>query len=267
MKKLLTLALASTLLTACANNEQPAEITLTQDIKFDALNPARGDKSPMAGDVWGNRKAEGATGFIFKPTDGFSSPPHIHNVSYRGVVISGLVHNDDANAENQWMPAGSFWTQPKGHVHITSAKGENTMAYIEIDEGPYLVMPPEEEFHSGEVAINVDETNVIWLDESNIKWVKNGDAQVAFLWGDANKDKLRGYLLRVPANFKGKIKTTANEFRAILAKGELKHTDSKQLLKPGSYFSSTGNKAHQIECTASSECIVYIRTNDKFNIK
>ena len=36
------------------------------------------------------------------------------------------------------MPAGSFWTQPAGEVHITSARGQETIAYVEIDEGPYL---------------------------------------------------------------------------------------------------------------------------------
>ena len=59
--------------------------------------------------------------------DGFSSPPHIHNVTYRAMVIKGLVHNDDPEAENMWMPPGSFWTQPAGEAHITSAKGEENI--------------------------------------------------------------------------------------------------------------------------------------------
>lgn len=36
------------------------------------------------------------------------------------------------------MPLGSFWTQPSGEVHITAAKGEENIAYVEIDSGPDL---------------------------------------------------------------------------------------------------------------------------------
>ena len=264
MKKNLILAFVATLTLACTNKEQNTEVILQSEIIFNDLNPARGDQSPKAGDVWGDRQKDGPTGFLFKPTDGFSSPPHIHNVSYRGVVIRGLIHNDDANAENMWMPAGSFWTQPKGNVHITSAKGEDTLAYIEIDEGPYLVMSSEEEFHTKEVAINVDQTNMIWLDSSNVKWINQGGAQVAFLWGNPNGKQLRGNLIKLPAGFKGSIKTKANEFRAILVEGQLTH--GKKVLNPGSYFSSKNAAKHKISCLAQSECLIYLRTDSKFKI-
>lgn len=69
-----------------------------EEVRFDALNPARGDQSPLAGTLFGDRGAPGPTGFLFRPVDGFSSPPHIHNVGYRGVVIRGEVHNDDPGA-------------------------------------------------------------------------------------------------------------------------------------------------------------------------
>ena len=60
---------------------------------------------------------------------------------------------------------GSFWTQPKGEVHITAAKGTTNVAYIEIEEGPYLVLPTEEAFDSGERPINVDASNIVWIDQ------------------------------------------------------------------------------------------------------
>jgi len=98
------------------------KVVSASEIKWEQLNPARGDKSPQAGTIWGDRKGTVPTGFLVKFVDGFSSPPHIHNVTYRGVVISGLIHNDDQNAEKMWMPKGSFWTQPEGESHITAAK-------------------------------------------------------------------------------------------------------------------------------------------------
>lgn len=99
----------------------PIRIVLAADVDWQALNPARGEMSPRAGTLWGDRNAEVPTGFLAKFRDGFSSPPHIHNVTYRAVVISGGIHNDDPEAERMWMGSGSFWTQPKGEVHITSA--------------------------------------------------------------------------------------------------------------------------------------------------
>jgi hypothetical protein len=88
--------------------EPTSKVVLTSEVNWEQLNPARGDKSPKAGTLWGDRNGPGPTGFLLKPADGFKSPPHIHNVSYRGVVISGLVHNDDPNADDMWMPTGSF---------------------------------------------------------------------------------------------------------------------------------------------------------------
>lgn len=133
----------------------------------------------MAGTLWGDRNGNEPTGYLLKPKDGFSSPPHIHNVSYRAVVISGLLHNDDPDAESMWMPKGSFWTQPKGQVHITGAKGEAPLAYVEIEEGPYLVFPAKDAFQSQESPVNVDKSNLVWLDASDVSWVDQSGGTAA----------------------------------------------------------------------------------------
>ena len=111
------------------------EIVLASDVEWVQLNPARGSASPQAATLWGDLKGGVATGFLAKFIDGFSSPPHIHNATYRAVVIDGYIHNDDPDAADMWMPTGSFWTQPKGEVHITAAKGANNVALVEIDRG------------------------------------------------------------------------------------------------------------------------------------
>lgn len=82
-----------------ARAETRYEVVSYDNIDWGALNPARGDESPRAGDLWGDRTGEGATGFLVRFDQGFSSPPHIHNVTYRGVVIRGEVHNDDTKSE------------------------------------------------------------------------------------------------------------------------------------------------------------------------
>lgn len=144
--------------------ETEATVVLASEVEWTPLNAARGDASPMAATVWGDRAGTQPTGFLFHPADGFSSPPHIHNVTYRGVVIRGEIHNDDPSAAEMWMPAGSFWTQPKGEPHITSARGDDVLAYIEIDRGPYLVWPVDQSFESDERPVNVDASNIVWVD-------------------------------------------------------------------------------------------------------
>ncbi|QDU64991.1 hypothetical protein Pla86_00530 [Planctomycetes bacterium Pla86] len=81
---------------------------------------------PPGGHALGRPRRLGATGFLLAPTDGFRSPSHFHNVSYRGVVIRGLLHGDHPTAGDMWMPAGSLWTQPRG-------AGEPCVFYVRMD--------------------------------------------------------------------------------------------------------------------------------------
>ncbi len=47
------------------------------------------------------------------------------------------------NARPMWLRTGSFRTQPAGEIRITSSRGAG-VAYIEIEEGPYFVLPEEQ---------------------------------------------------------------------------------------------------------------------------
>ena len=257
------------------NIEPTSEVVLRSEIEWSPLNPARGDASPKAGTIWGDRAANEATGFLVQFADGFSSPPHIHNVTYRGVVIEGLVHNDDPKAANMWMPQGSFWTQPAGESHITSAKGETNIAYIEIDSGPYLVNPAEEAFDNGERPVNVDASNIVWLDASKINssdhykaFVSLTEPQISFLWGNPQDKNPYGTMIKLPAGFRGKIQSNGSSFRAVVIEGQPQYQVSDKTevknLEPGSYFSSQGRSIHQVSTEAES--VLYVRTNDKFDI-
>ena len=123
MASLRTLCLLNALALFVLSFTAQAETVSRTSVEFQPLNPARGDASPKAGVLWGDIRENQSTGSIIEFVDGFSSPPHIHNVTYRGVVISGFVHNDDPNASEQWMGPGSFWIQPAGAPHITAASG------------------------------------------------------------------------------------------------------------------------------------------------
>ena len=239
---------------------------MTSEVKWGPLNPARGDKSPKAGTLWGERKGSVPTGFLVKFVDGFSSPPHIHNVSYRGVVISGLIHNDDPDAADMWMPTGSFWTQPKGEAHITAAKGSTNVAYVEIEEGPYLVLPAEEAFDSGQRPVNVDASNIVWIDQPGIPASADGP-KVAFLWGNPQDGQLSGTLVKLPAGFTGMINSQGSTFRAVVIQGQPQYLEADvKTLEPGSYFGSKGESVYQVSSKAGAESIIYVRTKGKYNV-
>ena len=278
MKTQLLLALASALTAACTSQqfasdnitpEQVAEPTdeviLASEIKWQQLNPARGDKSPQAGTLWGNRKDSVPTGFLVKFVDGFSSPPHIHNTTYRAVVISGGIHNDDPDAAEMWMPAGSFWTQPKGEVHITAARGDTNVALVEIDKGPYLVLPTTEAFDSGERPVNVDASNIVWIDPPGMPASANGP-KLAYLWGKMNDGQSNGTFVKLPAGFSGKMHSQGSIFRAVVIKGQPRWGIDDETLEPGSYFGSKGETVHQISSKEGEEAIIYIRTDGKYHI-
>lgn len=253
------------------------EVVLASEVEWEPLNPARGDQSPQAATLWGDRGGAVPTGFLVKFADGFSSPPHIHNVSYRGVVIRGLVHNDDPDAADLWMPAGSFWTQPKGEVHVTAAQGDTNVAYIEIEEGPYLVLPTDQAFDCGERPVNVDPSNLVWLDASSTHWVDPAETpaaargpRVAFLWGEPQEGQLNGSLVQLPGGFAGEIRSHGSSVRAVVVQGPLQHRgpdDTKVLgVDPGSYFGSTGQSGHRVSCPPGGDCILYARTEGTFEV-
>ena len=247
-------------------------VVVSAEIKWEPLNPARGDKSPKAGTIWGDRNGQEATGFLAKFVDGFSSPPHIHNVTYRAMVIKGLIHNDDPSATKMWMPTGSFWTQPAGEPHITAAKGEENIVYVEIDHGPYLVKPVSEAFDNGERPINIDKNNLIWLDASETLFIDANHSalspEVAFLW---ENEGTKGNLIKLPPGFEGRIMSEGDSFHAIVILGTLEYilpqTQEVKGLDPGSYFTSTGKSQHNIQANKGVETILYIRTDGKIHIQ
>ncbi|PHN92257.1 hypothetical protein CSC80_14915 [Maribacter sp. 6B07] len=246
------------------------EVVTADNVEWGWLNPLRGDKSPAAGKLWGDRTKNEPAGFLVKFKKGFSSPPHIHNITYRGVVIKGLLHNDDENAEKQWLPAGSYWQQPAGEAHITAADGEENLAFLDIQEGPYLVKPTSEAFDNGERPVNVDKTNLVWLNANDIQWVsEKSNVETAFLWGSHEKNQLRAALLKLPAGFNGKIKNLSPNFRAVVISGEVTHQfskkDTKNELQPGSYFGAEENATSII--STAKETVIYIRSNGDYEVK
>lgn len=241
-------------------------VIAASNIEWGLLNPLRGDASPRAADLWGDRTKNMATGMLVKFQKGFSSPPHIHNISYRGVVIEGRLHNDDPQAAKLWLPPGSFWTQPAGESHITAADGQENLIYLEIDSGPYLVLSEQQAFDNGERPVNVDERNLVWLDDEDLHWLMRSNVQLAYLWGDPDLEN--GSFVKLPAGFEGAIKHEG-ELKAVVVRGEANHQwrdqKAKTALSPSSFFSSSAKGLHKL--TTETELVLYVSTNGRYVIE
>ena len=270
LKALIFGLLMLSLTTLTTANGATSEVVAADDINWGYLNPLRGKLSPGAADLWGNRIANEATGMLVRFNKGFSSPPHIHNITYRGVVIQGLLHNDDPGAEKMWMPTGSFWTQPAGENHITSANEDFNMIYLEIDSGPYLVKPATEQFDNGERPVNLHYSNMVWLDKSDVYQIEAEGAETAFLWGSTDEGKPGGFMLKLPSGFNGKISATAGELRVVVIKGEVNYSSKdiaeNKILSAGSYFGSSGKFDHKLATKADEDAMLYIRSDHKFQV-
>ena len=172
------------------------------------------------------------------------------------------------------MPKGSFWSQPAGEVHITAAKGNESTAYIEIDNGPYLVKPPEEAFDTGERPVNVDPANFVWLQATGTTWIDGPDSdtvgpKLSFLWGKPMKGSLNGTALWLPADFRGTIAGKHADIRAVVIDGTLDFSGdrgtSAKRMAPGSYFRSPPDVAQHIS-TAETDCLLYIRSEGRYSV-
>lgn len=266
MKKILILIMA-TLSVATEVVAQEHRVITSDQIKWGLLNPARGKDSPKAADLWGDRTKNTATGMLVRFEEGFNSPPHIHNITYRGVVIEGLVHNDDPNAAQMWLPKGSFWVQPAGENHTTAANAKANLVYIEIDSGPYLVEPSSEAFDNGERPINIDSTNLVWVTAKDAEWIDIDDGKIAFLWGATDSDN--GTFLKLPANFKGYIEDNSS-LKVVVVEGNFKYRYGKEgkeyRLSPSAFFSSDGDAKHYLQGD-DKEILLYVRNIGGYHVK
>lgn len=251
-------------------------IVTADGVRFQALNPARGAASPRSGVLWGDIRQDVATGTLVTFIDGFQSPPHIHNITYRGVVIQGQVHNDDPDAAYMWMGPGSFWTQPAGETHITAASGGDTIIMLEIMSGPYLVRPSDEAFDNGERPVNITADNIIWLDVADVAWMRGSDAatsgvEVAFLWGQPEQETRNGTFLRLPAGFEGQVETPEAVFRAVTIQGSVDvagNRDADALtVAAGGYFETETAATPMITCTSTDACLIYVSTAGQYGFR
>lgn len=266
--KALPLLLVATFL-AQASTEPKIQVVPREKVQWGYLNPLRGELSPKAADLWGSRTQAGAAGVLVGFDKGFASPPHIHNVSYRGIVIEGLVHNDDPKANEMWLAPGSFWTQPAGEEHVTAALGATNLIYLEIESGPYLVHPSERQFDNNEHPLNLHASNMAWLGDAELLHINAPGVQASLLWGNTKEGELRGGLLKLPEGFNGVLQTSASELKVVVVQGSVEYEEesgAQHKLNAGSYIGAFGKASHTFSVKGSGEAVLYIRSNGHYRV-
>lgn len=172
---------------------------------------------------------------------------------------------------------GFFLDATEGQVHITSARGADILAYIEIDSGPYLVLPLDKVFDSGEQPVNVHPSNLVWLSAGDLNWV-NGipgappetGPRIAMVWGSMGRNQPRGHLVLLPAGFSGELRSEGPSVRVVVIRGpvalQLEEPSPAKSLVEGSYFSSTGPRIHRLEVTTEKSVMLYVRADGPIEI-
>jgi len=243
----------------------PAEETTKHvsidDVQWEALDPEAGDKGPMAGQLWGD-KAEGASWFLVKAPAKFPGAPHVHTNDYRGVVISGEIHNDKAKVKKKtYMKAGSFWSEPGGRAHITSCKTE-CMALVSFD-GAFDFLPATEtgDSPSGMTGANTLAASRKWMNPPGTPEGQDSPVKLSMAWGDPTDGEPNAFFVKIPAGVDVGMHKHTSDYHAVVIQGRQRHWEpggDVVVSTPGSYFWQKGGTPHNDGCEAGADCVIYV---------
>jgi hypothetical protein len=111
--------LGVSLVALAAPSGQPSVSTPITDLKYGPTGISDGVHgelyaAPAFGDV-----SRGPHGTFIKMPAGFVSPPHTHSDDYWSVVLTGVMVNGRPGSKDIPLPAGSYYFQKGGEVHVT----------------------------------------------------------------------------------------------------------------------------------------------------
>jgi quercetin dioxygenase-like cupin family protein len=92
---------------------------------------------------------------------------------------------------------------------------------------------------------------------------------LAKLWGDPAKGAY-GAIEKFPAGFSAPLHTHSADHKIVILSGTWIHGEEGKpevRLGPGSYLFQPANQKHSTACDAASECVFFIESNRKFDIK
>jgi quercetin dioxygenase-like cupin family protein len=92
---------------------------------------------------------------------------------------------------------------------------------------------------------------------------------LAKLWGDPTKGAY-GAIQKFPAGFSAPLHTHSADHKIVVISGTWIHGEEGQpevRLGAGSYLFQPANRKHTTACDAASECVFFIESNRKFDLK
>lgn len=112
--------------------------------------------------------------------------------------------------------------------------------------------PVEQATATAERPINMDASNVVWVDLAGQPALK-----IAYLWGDPSGAQPGGVFIKVPAQRASVLNNP--KLRAVLILGEAT-VPGQPAMTPGSLLSASDGGA-QVTCKSAAACVLYVRTD------
>lgn len=115
----------------------------------------------------------------------------------------------------------------------------------------------------------------VFLPAADLKWTDldpNGapGVKVADLWGDHAKGAFGAYF-KLPAGFVAPLHTHTHAMKVVFLSGtyiQAPEGKAEVRLGPGSYMMQPGgNYRHTTSCDKASECLFFVESNGKFDLK
>jgi quercetin dioxygenase-like cupin family protein len=113
---------------------------------------------------------------------------------------------------------------------------------------------------------------IVWP-AADLKWEPLAGAPPgimnAALWGDPTKGAY-GAISKFPAGFSAPLHTHSADHKIVIISGTWIHGEEGKpevRLGAGSYLFQPANRRHTSACDAASECVFFIESNKKFDIK
>lgn len=135
--------LGVSLIALAAPSGQPSVSTPITDLKYGPTGISDGAHgelyaAPAFGDV-----SRGPHGTFIKMPAGFVSPPHTHSDDYWSVVVTGVMVNGRPGSKDIPLPAGSYYFQKGGEVHVTKCLTATECVFFVNQIGKFDLMNAE----------------------------------------------------------------------------------------------------------------------------
>ena len=113
---------------------------------------------------------------------------------------------------------------------------------------------------------------VVWP-AADLKWEALAGAppgpMIATLWGDPTKGAY-GAIQKFPAGFSAPLHTHSTDHKLVIISGTWIHGEEGKpdvRVGAGSYLFQPANQKHTTACDAASECVFFLESNGKFDLK